>query len=447
MFTRFQRYTRAMLLAHWLLLCVAVPSFAQDRVGTVQVRVRTDHADWLYKLGQPVKFTMTVIQDGQPVTNAKLSYRIGPEQMPPKLEQTVTFTGTEITVDGGTLNEGGFLRCIAMAEVNGKTYRGLSTAGFAPETIKPTVEDPADFEGFWNAGKAALAKIPLDAKVTLLPDYSTAKTACYHVNLQNIGMGSAPSRFYGVLCEPRAEGKYPALLYVPGAGVRPYRGALELAEKGIITFQVGIHGIPVTMEQSVYDALGAGALQAYWQFGMESRDRYYYKRVYLGCVRANDFLTSLPKWNGQDLAVTGGSQGGALTIITTALDPRVKGLAAVYPALSDTTGYLKNRAGGWPHMFRATPNGDSPHHTPEKIATLGYYDVVNFARRVKVPGLYSWGFNDETCPPTSMYAAYNVIGAPKRLLLALETGHNQVPEQQERINQWLEHFLKTGKAE
>lgn len=423
------------------------PLHAQDRVGTVQVRVRTDHADWLYKPGQPVKFTMTVIQDGQSVTNAKLTYRIGPEQMPPKIEQTVTFTGAEITVDGGALNEGGFLRCIATAVVNGKTYRGLSTAGFAPETIKPTVDNPADFDEFWNAGKAALAKIPLDAKVTLLPDYSSAKTACYHVNLQNIGMGGAPSRFYGVLCEPRAEGKYPALLYVPGAGVRPYRGALELAEKGIITFQVGIHGIPVTMDQTVYDALGAGALQSYWQFGMESRDRYYYKRVYLGCVRANDFLVSLPKWNGQDLAVTGGSQGGALTIITTALDPRVKGLAAIYPALSDTTGYLKNRAGGWPHMFRADAKGESPHRTPEKIATLGYYDVVNFARRVKVPGLYSWGFNDETCPPTSMYSSYNVIGAPKRLMLALETGHNQVPEQQERINLWLERFLKTGKAE
>jgi cephalosporin-C deacetylase len=425
--------------------CLVLPLHAQDRIGAVQVRVKTDHADWLYKPGQPVKFTITVVQDGQPVTNTRLTYKIGPEQMPPVIEKTVSFTGTDITVEGGTLNEAGFLRCIATTEVNGKTYRGLSTAAFAPETIKPTVEDPADFDGFWNANKAALAKIPLDAKVTALPEYSTSKTACYHVNLQNIGMGNAPSRLYGVLCEPRAEGKYPALLYVPGAGVRPYRGALELAEKGLITLQIGIHGIPVTLEQSVYDSLGAGALQAYWQFGMESRDRYYYKRVYLGCVRANDFLTSLPKWNGQDLAVTGGSQGGALTIITTALDPRVKGLAAIYPALSDTTGYLKNRAGGWPHMFKAT--GEGSHRAPEKIATLGYYDVVNFARRVKVPGLYSWGFNDETCPPTSMYSAYNVTAAPKRLLLALETGHNNVPEQMNLINKWLESFLKSGKGE
>jgi cephalosporin-C deacetylase-like acetyl esterase len=72
--------------------------------------------------------------------------------------------------------------------------------------------------------------------------------------------------------------------------------------------------------------------------------------------------------------------------------------------------------------------------------------VVNFARRLKVPGLYTWGYNDETCPPTSMYAAYNVIAAPRELLLALETGHGATPEQNDRIQAWLEKLLKPGTA-
>ncbi|MEP7361685.1 MAG: acetylxylan esterase [Acidobacteriota bacterium] len=84
------------------------------------------------------------------------------------------------------------------------------------------------------------------------------------------------------------------------------------------------------------------------------------------------------------------------------------------------------------------------HRSPDKIETSRYYDVVNFARRVKVPGFYSWGFNDETCPPTSMYSAYNVIPGMKTLLLALETGHNNVPEQVAEVNEWLQEFLKTG---
>ena len=97
------------------------------------------------------------------------------------------------------------------------------------------------------------------------------------------------------------------------------------------------------------------------------------------------------------------------------------------PALSDLTGYLHGRAGGWPHMFN-----DSTHNTPAKIETSKYYDVVNFARHLTVPGFYSWGFNDVVCPPTSMYAAYNVITAPRTLFLAEETGHWTYPEQWEK---------------
>lgn len=427
-----------------LLSLLAFPLAAQDRIGAIQVRVSTDRSDWSYQPGQPVRFRIIAVQDGHPLTGIKVTYRIGPEMMPPTVTQTATLTAAGLTVDGGTMKEPGFLRCIATLEHNGKTYRGLATAAFQPESIKPTQQDPAGFDQFWAAGKAALAKLPIDAKLTPLPEYGNAAADCYHLNLQNVGMAAAPSRFYGVLCEPKAPGRYPALLSVPGAGVRPYRGLAEMAARGIITLQVGIHGIPVTMDQSVYDSLGTGALANYNTFGLDNRDRYYYRRVYLGCVRANDFLTSHPKWDGANLAVTGGSQGGALSIVTAALDARVRGLAAYYPALSDVTGYLHNRAGGWPHMFRA--EGPLSHRSPDKIDTSRYYDVVNFARRVKVPGIYSWGFNDETCPPTSMYSAYNVIPGPKKLLLALETGHNNIPEQVAEVQAWLVAFLKTAAA-
>jgi cephalosporin-C deacetylase-like acetyl esterase len=108
------------------------------------------------------------------------------------------------------------------------------------------------------------------------------------------------------------------------------------------------------------------------------------------------------------------------------------------------TGYLHARAGGWPHMFRAT-EGPNVHRDEAKIVTSRYYDVVNFARRVTAPGLYSWGFNDETCPPTSMYSAYNVIIAPKRLMLAYDTGHRSTQEQVDDVYDWLADEL-TGRT-
>jgi cephalosporin-C deacetylase-like acetyl esterase len=95
-------------------------------------------------------------------------------------------------------------------------------------------------------------------------------------------------------------------------------------------------------------------------------------------------------------------------------------------------------------MFRAT-EGPNAHRDQSKMQTMQYYDVVNFARRVTAPGFYSWGFNDETCPPTSTYAAYNVISAPKRLVLAYDTGHRSTQEQVDEGNDWLAAEL-TGRG-
>jgi len=439
--------TRAAVLFATLAVALLAPGLlAQSRIGTVSVRVTLDHADWTYKPGEPVNVRIAVIQDGQSVPGAVVKYSYGPDMMPPAVEQTVTVPAEGLAVAAGTMTQPGFLRLVATTERHGRTYRGIATAGFVPEQITPTTTDPADFDAFWNAGKEALAKVPIEPRLTLLPEDCTSKVNVYLVSLQNVPVeGSAlPSRIYGILAEPKADGKYPAVLEVPGAGIRPYRGRVDLAERGIITLQIGIHGLPVNLAPEVYDGLMRSAVAGYWVYNLDQRDRYYYRRVYLGCVRANDYLVGHPKFDGVNLAVTGGSQGGALTIVTSALDPRVKALAAYYPALSDVTGYLHGRAGGWPHMFR--PEGEGSHRTPEKIETSKYYDVVNFARRIKVPGLYTWGFNDETCPPTSMYSAYNVITAEKQLLLTLETGHNQVPEQFARVNDWIAAAVGAGGA-
>ena len=417
----------------YLLLIICCNNlFAQPTEQMIKLVVAPDHSDWLYKTGENVKFTISVLQNGNPVKNAVIRYAIGPEKMDPTKKDSLALTNGTLTVDGGTMKAPGFLRCIVTAKLDGKDYTKLATAGFDPLSIQPTVENPGDFSQFWSKAKSDLSNIPMDARMTLMPERCTEKVNVYHVSLQNFRVGS---RLYGILCMPKKEGKYPALLTVPGAGVRPYFGNIAMAEKGIITFDIGIHGVPVNMEVSVYNNLGAGALSGYQNFNLDDRDRFYYKRVYVGCVRANDFIFSLPQFDGSNLAVTGGSQGGALSIITAGLDPRVKYLAAYYPALSDVTGYLKGRAGGWPHYF--DKNNLAFNNKKDKIETVGYYDVVNFARLLKVPGMYSWGFNDETCPPTSMYAAYNVIPAPKSLYLALETGHWTFPEQTEKLNNWL----------
>ena len=412
-------------------------NYAQPVEQFIKIIVAPDHSDWKYTIGEKATFHITVLQNGNALKNVVVKYEIGPERMDPSKKDSLLLANGMLTTDGGTLKEPGFLRCVATTTIDNKTYRGLGTAAFDPQLIQPAISNPADFVAFWEKAKAELAKIPLDARMTLLPERCTENTNVYQVNIQNYRPGT---RLYGILCIPKKEGKYPAILRVPGAGVRAYAGDIATAEKGFITLEIGIHGIPVTMDPSVYNNLMAGALTGYWNYNLDDKDRFYYKRVYLGCVRANDFLVQLTQYDGSNLGVAGGSQGGALSIITAALDSRVKFLAAFYPALADLTGYLKGRAGGWPHLF--DKNNLAFNNKKDKIETAAYYDVVNFARQLKVPGMYSWGFNDETCPPTSMYAAYNVITASKDLFTAPETGHWTYPEQAEKLSNWLISKLK-----
>lgn len=400
------------------------------------VSVAADHTDWNYKRGEHTRFTISVTQHNNDVKNCKITIQIGPEQMPAAITQNKEISGP-IVVDGGTMKEPGFLRCIVTADVEGKKYRGLATAAYDVQDIKPTTETPADFQAFWDKAMQDNAKIPMDPKLTLLPDRCTEKTNVYQLNLQNYRTGS---RFYGILCVPKKPGKYPAVLEPPGAGIRGYNGDIELAEKGIITLQIGIHGIPVILpDNSVYYGLAASGLSDYPFLNLDNKDKYYYKRVYMGCIRANDYLTSMPEFDGTNLAVYGGSQGGILSLMTAGLDKRVKYIVAMYLAMSDLTGYLHGRAGGWPHMFNA---GNAPAYaTPEKINTSKYYDAVNFAKLITIPGFYTWGYNDETCPPTTAFAVYNVINAPKELWITQESGHWMFPETQLKINEWLVNKL------
>lgn len=415
---------------------LSVVSIAQPQEQTVKVIVAPDHNDWLYKTGEPVKFSVSVLKDGNLLKNVMVKYEVGPEKMDPLKKDSLPLKDGRITIDAPGLKTPGFLRCSVTAYVGGKEYRKWATAGFDPLKIAPVIGNPADFNDFWDRAKKELAQVPLDTKMTLIPEKCTEKVNVYHVSIQNV---PGNSRVYGILCVPKKPGKYPALLHVPGAGIRPYNGDISNAEKGMITLQIGIHGIPVNLDVSVYNNLSAGGLNGYWYFNLEDKDKYYYKRVYLGCVRANDLIAGLPEFDGTNLGVAGGSQGGALSIITAALDPRVKYLSAFYPALCDLTGYLKGRAGGWPHLF--DKNNAPFNNKKDKLETVQYYDVVNFARQLKVPGIYSWGFNDDVCPPTSMYAAYNVISSPKTLHLALETGHWTYPEQTDKSNVWLVNKL------
>ena len=240
---------------------------------------------------------------------------------------------------------------------------------------------------------------------------------CWLVNLTVSKQGQS---IYGYLFIPKdaKPGSCPIVLCPPGAGIKTIKEPLRhryYGENGCIRFEMEIHGLNPEMTDEAFKEISkafSGRENGYLQNGLDNKDNYYMKRVYLACVRAIDFLTTLPEWDRRNVILQGGSQGGALAIVTAGLDKRVTACVANHPALSDMAGYKAGRAGGYPHFFRV-----DGMDTPEKLNTMAYYDVVNFARRLKCPVYMTWGYNDDTCPPTTSYAVYNVITSPKEALI------------------------------
>ncbi len=394
--------------------------------------ITADHPDWNYTPGDPVKFLITA------PAGTRITYTLGLEMMPAESQNaTVPESGT-LSLDGGTLQKPGFLRCIANAP---GFARNLATAAFSPEKIQPTQTEPADFDAFWNKARADLVKLPIDAQLTPLPQFNTANADAFEVSLQNIGTPPATtSRFYGLLYIPRGEGPFPAMMSPPGAGVRgPDRDIWNWTDppRNFIVLYPSIHEMPLAPLPTL-----PGTAQVsgnYATIGLDNPDHYSFRRVLMGCLRADDYLVSLPKWDHKNLVAYGGSQGGYLSITTAALDPRVTLLCPSYPAYGDETGYLHNRPAGWPG-FKWSDTADPQRAA--KIATTAYFDSVNFAKRIKVPGHYSWGYNDETCPPDSTFSIYNQITAPKTLTIIKEMGHGRVPGVTDTEHDWVMKNLR-----
>ena len=406
-------------------LTMLLPLSAQIMGNNIVVTITPDHKDWNYKAGETANFEINVLKSGTLLDNAKVDIEAGPV-MYPDTKKSVTLKDGSLKWSG-KMTTSGFYRITATAHVGGKDYRGLCTAAFSPEKLQPYCKEPKDFDEFWSKALNEARKNDLNPTRRLLPERCTKDENVYEVSYVN---DNANSRMYGILSVPVKPGKYPALLRVPGAGVRPYSGDTYTAPGKCIVLEIGIHGIPVTMQQSIYDDLRNAALNNYWDVNLAEPNKNYYKRVVTGAVRGVDFIASLPEWDGKAIGVTGSSQGGFLSLATAALDKRITFLGVVHDAMCDFEAEMHDVGGGWPHYFYwDVKNGTNKELLNMKVEGARYYDGVNFARRVTQPGWYSFGYNDEVVPPTSSYSTYNIIKAPKTLSVYQMTGHYWYQEQ------------------
>lgn len=396
-----------------------------------------DHADWLYKTGEKAKVEVGFYLYGMP-QDIEVAYEIAPDMMPATANGKVKLKNGKAVIDIGTMKKAGFLDLRLTATKGERKFQHHVKVGFSPEQLKPYTQNPTDFDAFWKGSIGEARKTPVGVTCKRVENYSTDEFDCYLLKLKVDKRHS----IYGYLTKPRKEGKYPVVLCPPGAGIKTIKEPMRntyYARNGFIRLEMEIHGLnpEMTAEQFKEITSAFDYENGYLTNGLDNRDNYYMRHVYVACVRAMDYLTSLPDWDGRNAFVQGGSQGGALALITAALDQRVTACVANHPALSDMAGYLDNRAGGYPHFNRL--NGML---TPEKVTTLAYYDVVNFARRITCPVYLTWGYNDNVCPPTTSYIVWNLINAPKDSLITPINEHWTTAETNYNQMLWLKEHIR-----
>ena len=403
-----------------------------------------DHADWLYQTGENAKVEVSFCKYGIP-RDGELKYSIGNDMLQPDKYGSVKLKNGRAVINMGTKKTPGFRDMKLSVSLDGKTYEHHIKVGFSVDKIKPYTQEPQDFRSFWQKNVEELKQVPMSYTKELYKDYCTDKIDCYLVKLQIDKMGHS---MYGFLFYPKnaKQGSHPVVLTPPGAGIKTIKDPMRnkyYAENGFVRFEVEIHGLDPRISSETFGEISRAFNDrngGYLANGLENKDIYYMKHVYVGLVRCIDFLTSLPEWDGKNVAVQGGSQGGALAIIAAGLDSRVTQCVANHPALSDMAGYAaKGGTGGYPHFCR------QPQILSNKdcLNTLAYFDVVNFARYVKAPTYLTWGYNDVTCPPTTSYAVWNTLKCTKESLLTPINEHWTTTETNRGQMEWIKaHLLK-----
>lgn len=396
-----------------------------------------DHSDWLYKTGENAVIDIQLYRYGMPVDTLTVDYVIGDDEMPADTSGKLSLKDGKASLDMGTMNEPGFRDLRLTAMIDGVKRSHHVKVGFSPELLQSYTQQPDDFLDYWQDAVEKDKQFPLTYTSEPVEKYSTDKMSCSLVRLQLNPDGRA---MYGYLFIPKGGGKYPAVLTPPGAGVKTIKEPMRhryYGEGGAIRLEIEIHGLHPELSEEQF-ATHRKEIGEYLLTGVEDPDTYYMKDVYLGCRRFLDLLASIPEWDGKNLFTQGGSQGGALAITTAMLDPRVTGCVANHPALSDMSRYVDGKGGGYPHHIRKNPS----LATSELLRTYRYYDVVNFARNLKCPVRMTWGYNDDTCPPSTSYIVYNLISSPKEALITPINEHWTSEETERGHYRWIMENLK-----
>ncbi|MCD6519735.1 MAG: acetylxylan esterase [Anaerolineae bacterium] len=300
----------------------------------------------------------------------------------------------------------------------------------------PPLTKEADFDAFWEETLAASAQEPLDPQVEEV-DYPAVGVHVYRVSYK----GWQGARIRAWYLVPEGEGPFPALVQYHGyggskLGAHQYLG---WALQGYVVMAVDVRG--QSGESDDPARYPGGHIRGWMTMGVMDPNEYYYRGVYVDCVRALDFVSSRPEVNSAKIGILGGSQGGGLTLAVAALDTRLAVAMPEMPYLCHFKRAVEMAVQG-PYLEIADYIKRWPDRAEQVWRTLSYFDNMNLAPRILCPVLMSVGLQDDVCPPSTVFAVYNKITAPKKLQVYPFHRHESVDAHWEEKLRWAHYFLK-----
>jgi cephalosporin-C deacetylase len=291
---------------------------------------------------------------------------------------------------------------------------------------------PVDFDEFWERSLAEMRNV--DPRTEMIPAAFQAPFAeCFDLYFTGVRGARVHARYLRPKNRPEP---HPAILQFHGysGNAGDWSDKLNFVAPGFSVAALDCRGQGGFSEDT--GGIKGNTLHGHIVRGLDdSPENLLFRQIFLDTAQLAQIVMALPEVDADRVGAMGGSQGGGLTLACAALVPRIKKLAPVFPFLCD---YLRVwemdlASGAYAELREFFRLFDPTHAREQEIFTrLGYIDVQHLAGRIRGEVMMGTGLMDSICPPSTQFAAYNKIKAPKHMVIYPDFGHEGLPEFNDR---------------
>ena len=296
------------------------------------------------------------------------------------------------------------------------------------KTYQGTNPRPDDLDSFWEAALTEMQET--DPEVTLAPsDFQAPFAECFDLFFT----GVRGARIHAKYLRPtNIETPHPAVLQFHGYSGNSGSWCDKL---GYVALGASVAALDCRGQAGQSEDTGGvkgNTLRGHIIRGLDDTpENLLFRHIFLDTAQLARIVMNFPEVAKDRVGAMGGSQGGGLTLACASLEPGIKRLAPVYPFLSDykRVWEMDLSLHAYEELRTFFRMFDPRHEREQEIFTrLGYIDVQHLTERIRGEVMIGVGLMDDICPPSTQFAAYNKIKAPKKMILYPDFGHEPLPD-------------------